>query len=149
MAMISLHQSRYNQCLLKEGPSSPRYSCLILFNKQGRFIVFPQPFPKIHFLSRLCHDMTPLLLAVLRLYIVLSILWLRYICRKINSYESMDLQWNCCRNIDLYQLNIGSNSSQVAHVSNYLEAKWKMHVSNTDQKPTVIPFHRKCKKPHV
>lgn len=37
----------------------------------------------------------------------------------------MDLQWNCCSNIDLQQLNIGSYSSQIADVINYLEAKFK------------------------
>lgn len=123
------HQA-YNQCLLKEGiniawPSSPRYSCLILFNKQRRFIVFAQPFPKILFFTRLCHDVTLLLLVVLRSYIVFSILWLRYICQKISCYKSMDLQWNCCSNIDLQQLNIGSYSSQIAVVINYFKAKFK------------------------
>lgn len=47
------HQA-YNRCLLKEGVniawcSSHWCSCLTLFNKQRRFIVFAQPFAKIPF----------------------------------------------------------------------------------------------------
>lgn len=71
------------------------------------------------FFTGLCHDVTLLLLAVLRFYLVLSIFPLEYICQKINCYESMDLQGNCCRNIDLQQLNIGSYSSQIADAINY------------------------------
>lgn len=117
------HQA-YNRCLLKEGIniawcSSHWWSCLILFNKQRRLIVFAQPFPKVPFFTGPCHSITLLLLDVLRTYLVLSILWLEYIHQKINCYESMDLQGNCCRNIDLQQLNIGSYSSQIADVINY------------------------------
>lgn len=90
-----------------------------------------QPFPKIPFLTGLCHNVTLLLLDVLRSCLVLSILQQKHICHKINCYESMDLQGNCYRNIDLQQLNIDSYSSQIANVINYYEVKFKNKVSTT------------------
>lgn len=87
-------------------------------------MVFAQQFPKIRFFTRLSHDVTLLLLAVLRSYIVLSILWWRYICQNINCFESIDLQCNCYSNIALRQLNIVFYYSQVANEINYSEAKF-------------------------